>query len=495
MATDAARAPEPLKHDVTLPSRPPRCPDYRVAESVEDLMPYFDSVAKRPFSNGLWAAWDLQPGERVLLRVDSWHDPLCVEAAVKTLEKFGCEYELVNAQQPGPPPQFDGHDEAEVMMDITKDLAEWFTEWERLDAEGLYDKVIWGYGGPILSERRIKVQRFPFITPEMVMSAAHTFPAELLVALDKWSWDRMREGRVVRITDPEGTDLTYTSRDEYWDDKREFFNPDYIRQYYPQNMAYGRTYLPGHIWGKPNFYLPEGLEDGHGVVAGTMNHIGPFPWMKLTVEGSSITEIEGGGLFGDKLRKIADQTAGIRYPGMPGKGLLHWWEASIGTNPKIHRPRKDYMRGWNCALFERMRSGIVHIGYGSIISSAPETEATLAGLPNVGHWHIHLNYPTVTLEMADGATETLIEDGRLKGLDDPEIRRIAERYGDPDKLLEEDWIPAVPGINMDGDYWRDYAQDPTAWTMAELNICRNWHHLYMKMISPSGHAHDAGCSH
>jgi hypothetical protein len=456
-------------------------------------MPYFDSVARRPFSNGLWAAWDLQPGERVLLRVDSWHDPLCVEAAVKTLEKFGCKYELVNAQQDGPPPQFDGHDEVEVMMDITRDLAQWFEEWERIDAEGAFDKIIWGYGGPILSERRVKVQRFPFITPEMVMSAAHTFPAELLIAIDHWTWDRMREGRAVHITDPEGTDLSYTSRAEYWDDKREFFNDEYITRFYPQNVAYGRTYLPGHIWGKPNFYLPQGLEDGHGTIAGTMNHVGPFPWINMTVENSSITGIEGGGLFGEKLRAIADRTADIQYPGMPGKGLLHWWEASIGTNPKIHRPRKDYMRGWNCALFERMRSGIVHIGFGSIISSAPETEATLAGLPNVGHWHVHLNYPTVTLETADGGREAIIEDGRLMALDDPEIRRLAERHGDPDRLLAEDWIPAVPGINMEGDYWRDYAQDPTGWTMAELNICRKWHHLYMKMITPTGH--DPSCTH
>jgi len=315
----------------------------------------------------------------------------------------------------------------------------------------------------------------------------------LLIAIDHWTWDRMREGRIVHITDPEGTDLTYTSHDEYWDDKRQYFSDEHIRRFYPQNVAYGRTYLPGHIWGKPNFYLPQGMEDGHGTLAGTMNHVGPFPWIKMAVENSSITEIEGGGLFGEKLRAIADRTADVQYPGMPGKGLLHWWEASIGTNPKIHRPRKDYMRGWNCALFERMRSGIVHIGFGSIISSAPETEATLAGLPDVGHWHVHLNYPTVTLEMADGTKEAIIEDGRLMALDDPEIRRLAERHGDPDRLLAEDWIPAVPGINIDGDYWRDYAHDPTGWTMAELNICRNWHHLYMKMITPTGHS--PACAH
>ena len=76
---------DPTRVAAGLPSRPPRCPDYRDATEVADLLPFFESVARRPFSNGLWAAWDLQPGERVLLRVDSWHDPLCVEAAVQTL--------------------------------------------------------------------------------------------------------------------------------------------------------------------------------------------------------------------------------------------------------------------------------------------------------------------------------------------------------------------------------------------------------------------------
>jgi hypothetical protein len=476
-----------------LSSRPPRCPDYLEANSAEDLMPYFESVAKRPFSNGLWAAWDLQVDERVLLRVDSWHDPMCIEAAVKTLEKFGCKYELVNADRGSEPPLFDGHDEVEVMIDITKDIASWMEEWQRLDDTGEFDKIIWGYGGPILSERKVKVQRFPFITPEMVMQAAHTFPAELLIAIDNWTWDRMRASKTVRITDPEGTDVSYSNHDAYWDSDRRYFNADRIAEWYPQNMAYGRTYLPGHIWGKPNFYLPQAIEDGNGVVAGTMNHIGPYPWMKLTVEGSTVTGFEGGGTFGDKLRKVAEESAHIQYPGMPGKGIMHWWEASIGTNPKVFRPRKGYLRGWNCGLYERMRSGIVHIGFGSIISSAPETEATLAGLPNVGHWHVHLNYPTVTLGWGDGSKEAIIQDGRLMALDDPDIRELAEKYGDPDLLLNEDWIPAVPGINMDGDYWRDYAQDPTAWVQAELNICQNWHHLYMKMITPGDGTGHGGC--
>ena len=41
--------------------------------------------------------------------------------------------------------------------------------------------------------------------------------------------------------------------------------------------------------------------------------------------------------------------------------------------------------------------------------------------------------------MADG--RPVIEDGHLVALDDPQVRRAAERYGNPDDLLREDWVP------------------------------------------------------
>ena len=70
---------------------------------------------------------------------------------------------------------------------------------------------------------------------------------------------------------------------------------------------------------------------------------------------------------------------------------------------------------------------------------------------------------------------------------------LTSKFGDPDELLNEDWIPAIPGLNMDGDYWRDYAPDPMDWTMTELHVCRRWHHLYTKMISTEGV--DSHCAH
>jgi hypothetical protein len=71
------------------------------------------------------------------------------------------------------------------------------------------------------------------------------------------------------------------------------------------------------------------------------------------------------------------------------------------------------------------------------------------------------------IETEDGKTIKLIDKGHLTTLDDPEIRNLAARYGNPDEVLREAWIPAIPGINVDGSYSRDYAGDPGSWIAKE----------------------------
>ena len=38
----------------------------------------------------------------------------------------------------------------------------------------------------------------------------------------------------------------------------------------------------------------------------------------------------------------------------------------------------------------------------------------------------------------------MINKGHLTALDDPQVRQEAAKYGDPDKLLQENRIPAIP---------------------------------------------------
>ena len=41
-------------------------------------------------------------------------------------------------------------------------------------------------------------------------------------------------------------------------------------------------------------------------------------------------------------------------------------------------------------------------------------------------------------------------------------RKLAAKYGDPDELLREDWVPRVPGITAPGSY-ADYSKNPASW--------------------------------
>jgi hypothetical protein len=83
LAVPPAYATPPL-----LGVRSPRCPPFVDITSSDQLLPYLEHVARRPYNNGLNACWDLKPGERVMLRVDNWHSELVIEACKKILEKY-----------------------------------------------------------------------------------------------------------------------------------------------------------------------------------------------------------------------------------------------------------------------------------------------------------------------------------------------------------------------------------------------------------------------
>jgi len=170
-----------------IESRKPRCPPYNIVSNADQLMPYLDVVARRPYNQGLHACWDLKRGERVQLRVDNWHDPMVIEASKRILEKYGCTYDILFIDK-GPVRQWTGADEVEYYLHRTKELADWMDQWDVISKEGKYDKLLWGYGGPVLCDTDVKIQRMPFITPEILASPAHTMPFELLHAIDLYTW-------------------------------------------------------------------------------------------------------------------------------------------------------------------------------------------------------------------------------------------------------------------------------------------------------------------
>ena len=122
-------------------------------------------------------------------------------------------------------------------------------------------------------------------------------------------------------------------------------------------------------------------------------------------------------------------------------------------------------------LHDRLRSGYVHHGFGPPIGVNPskasvEEVLTDANLP-WAHVHIHNMFATLEGKTENGEVVKIIDRGHLTALDDPSVRSVASKYGNPDELLGEAWIPAVPGINAPGDYFRDYASNPEDWIRKE----------------------------
>jgi hypothetical protein len=389
---------------------------------------------------------------RVLIAVETNYDTRVYEAIADAIREKGIDVDVlsIETQREGIDPW--EHDLPGVHFGISPNEIypmlgiEGVRWWEDVaEANEAYDLLIYGTGGPNRKLDGTDYQRIPWRTEEDLVSPANEFPMPLWELINEKTAEVVRAAEEVRITDPEGTDITFTN----YDDEGIYYNRD----------------APGHIYGHPT-YLTSDI-DTTGVVAGTLNHAGAYPRVEVELDDAKVTSVEGGGEYGDRWRQVLSDTKdSIQYPGFPDTGLFWLWEVAIGTHPKVSRPPTTNISEVPFPEIERRRSGIIHCGFGL----QPPMDPYAAKQDNVpwGHVHIHLNFPTYEAKIPDGSTITLIDNGRLTVLDDPEIRQYAEKFGDPDELLSEDWVPAVPGINTDGEYDDDYANNPASWIESEM---------------------------
>lgn len=96
------------------------------------------------------------------------------------------------------------------------------------------------------------------------------------------------------------------------------------------------------------------------------------------------------------LGTLHERTKDVQYPDYPHPGLFWLWEVSIGTNPKVFRPRNIMMKSEPGTLTERLRSGIIHVGTGTLSTTYSESWAADEGVP-YGHVDQHLNFLTLEL--------------------------------------------------------------------------------------------------
>lgn len=394
-----------------------------------------------------------RPGDKILVAVDRSYEPDIVDAIVKALRERGARVDVL-WKDSGPDRRFDEVDELEVAIRY-EPWRDHPRRWEgdpkieELAAKEGYDLLVHGRGGPT-GASSFRYEQMPWMTHDHFTHDIVTYPSEIIALSSQITWDAIwqkgRGGRV-RLTDLEGTDISFSLNETYWDGTHHGWIAEPKRWY-------------GHLFGHPTPPLP--YADASGVVKGTTSHFSrAFPQISLQIEDGQVRSVDGGGRYGTAWAEKLEETKNTVYPGFSRPGLFNLWEAAIGGHPKVSRA--ETIEWWSSGGFEweRRRSGVIHLGFGTFWRGSDEAWAAERGLA-YGHLHVHLLFPTYQVETVEGEKITLVSNGRLTALDDPRVRALAEKYGDPDELLSESWIPSIPGISADGNY-EDYGADPASY--------------------------------
>ncbi|NIO10749.1 MAG: hypothetical protein GTO40_23205, partial [Deltaproteobacteria bacterium] len=379
-------------------------------------------VVNRTPQRGMYEGLGLKRGERVFMISDSTIDPILPEAFEQAIRDSGGHCDTVNLE---------GYPLLDDPLELVDgpNTTNWYPEWVWEGAKRsdiilclAFFKFPHTPSLPFGREARkagtaIKARAVQWeLPPDMLLSPSLTYPLDVWDAIDDKTFDLMKGARRIEITEGNGTNLTFDLSKDDWA-KLEMDD---------REKNSGRPYTPGHLF----VPFPMGLKLDGQITLRSLTFGGPLPECRLTVEGRKVTKIEGGGKIGDTIRRSFEEFKDKTYPGLPGPGANWISTFAMCTNPKFRRsPSFEAARGsarvHSWCLGHR-RSGFLHASIGA--GQATATHKVIR--------HFDMMFPTV---VADGIP--VIEDGHLVALDDPRVRGIAERHGDPDEILSEDWIP------------------------------------------------------
>ena len=351
--------------------------------------------------------------------------------------------------------------------------------------------VYWGHPGGAFYARTMAplegkyLGRCSFTNSWEVVSQVSSFPAEVWQFIEKKTIAMVTpDVDKVVVTDPEGTNVSWDVSEEmaqrwrrgiYWRGHVLMYPDSATGQYGQDFDNYPKTF--------PDWIPRSPTARANGVIAGTNGSGGFWPHMEIHLQDGDIKEVKGGGRYGDVIREfqkyphINDTT----YPNYDRVGYWKLWEVALGTNPKYFRNATDFYGGGTagvyCLTYERYRSGAFHWGFGNELGHDPGSLGTPKkwkkfaeelNLPDGHDFHIQNYFITYKVHRR-GADNwvTIVDRGHLTALDDPDVRALAAQYGDPDRLLAEDWIPDIPGINVPGSY-EEYARDPWKYANAQM---------------------------
>ena len=290
-----------------------------------------------------------------------------------------------------------------------------------------------------------------------LLSKAAEFPADVWNLVDEKTLRPIPFVSEVTFQDPEGTDLHWTVTPEqaqFWSKNNGNSNHIYI---YPSPLH--STFQEG------------------GVLAAHANHTGIFPTMTVHLDRyGAIERIEGGERVAEMFNILLNDPAfqDVKFPKAPAPGYWFFRQDGFATNPKFIRSIPALIEGepFLPNASERNRAGIQHLAF-AYDSVDPEdiSYANQRGIPlgeGQHNFHMHVYFPTAQWKLRDtGEWLTVAEKGHVTMFDDPEVRALAASYGDPDLLFRYEWNPSIPGVNVGGEYEKDFAQDPWNWIMAE----------------------------
>ena len=459
----------------------PCAPVYKKPTSVEGCLSQARLMARKTF--GRAAFGPVKRGDQLLIITYPDQDKYVKGALTQALEEEGAEVihfvaenEIVGVEpkllsvedgwleadnvEKGPK----GTSEIALLGDTPEKLRKY------LDKHPEYTGVFWGLGGRAhtllaLGPHGGKFRNnYVFNNWEELVSKAWTYPDELWREIERPIIEALGRACKVRITDPEGTYLEYSLKEE-------------------EALRFQKcAWLSGHLFLDPlqatsqecaiatwpyDWNVPMVFHNLNGVLAGTANHFGFLPRIELYFEDARLVEVKGGGKYGALIREMMDKYKDTHWPGYPDKGFFWFCDSALCTSVKSFRRTSDMFNSyWNLPNTpERNRAGIFHHGFGSRRHFGESFDKYVKE-HNLPHTHIHMHnyFTTYEIKLRDtGHWLKIVDKGHLTTLDDPQIRTLACKYGDPDELLSVEWVPPVPGINCEGDYFKDYAPDPMAY--------------------------------
>lgn len=350
----------------------------------------------------------LKPGESVLIAADTLTEPMLIEALMIAADERQAEVTLT-LTKPGGLSWREGVDPPISYRNAVYASDVWV---EVLPIEGQHF--------PRLQETAMiehgvrKVCLFDLNLEDMA-SEWTRFPAPLMQFIARKVYDQWIGGatapdtklKEIRVKADNGTDLTVT------------YDPRYVIH----NGMISEHLLPGQWCSLAGATI--GIElfaDANGIVVFDGLH-GEEDYKALPPLGSDVVypltqpvrwffedrycTIEGG-MEADVMKRIV-------AAGGPFATIL--CEIALGVNPKAPITRHP-----------TRHAGVTHYAIGSTAGRAPTPDKEYAPV----HTHGHILKASLYV---DG--KPCIEQGRLLALDDPEVRRVAAQYGDPDQLLKE----------------------------------------------------------